>query len=343
MKYLSFILLSLLHFTVSAQTVEQQSDTIGNDDTYQQIQLAIKYLDGDSLEQDIPQAIAILTDAANKGNAYSQALLGDIYTDYNYKSVDYNKAFHFYSLAADNGEPYAQMQLANMYRDGHGTTRDVKRAFELMSSAVSNNDELLYAKLQLAQYYYAGWGTERNSTKAIDILTSLKGSKVHLYANKYLDDIKGDTISVSNYDFQFRWLPSVLFAYAEGNADESLLTDVYGMQLYFEKQMVTHFDFEWKEISAIMHHCKNDIDIILYEMPYPQRMPLCLYIAALIDRKDNTCKYFTLEKTLSLDSDDDNFMFCGVAPQSHLNYGMYDGKKTPEAFIERVLDFYNNK
>ncbi len=337
MKTLATIFISLFSLTVYAQANQEQTDTLLDVELREQLKLAVKYLEGDSVEQNTSKAIELLTDAADKGSTVGQTLLGNIYTHNDFNVIDYAKACHYYTLAANKDDRYAQMNLAQLYRDGLGTTRDIKRAFELMSAAASD-DSLPVAKLLLAQYYYVGWGTERDSIKAVNMLVSLKGTDAHAYANQYLEDIKGDTISLSNYDFQFRWLPSVLFAYAEGRADETMLTDVYNMRLYFEMQMMTHFDFDWNEITATMHHCKNQIDIVLYRMPYPKRMPNCLFIAALIDRSNNSCSYYTLEKTLSFDSDNDKYMLCRVTPDGrHENYGMYNDKLTEERFMKRVI------
>ena len=133
--------------------------------------------------------------------------------------------------------------------------------------------------------------------------------------SQYCDIIeRGDTMTA--YEFQFRWIPSMLFEWEKGNVEDALLTDITAWQLHLGSMFISHYEWDWPAISAQVYSQPNNIDIIVYRMPEPEKMPLCRYVAAVIDRNLHTVRYFTLELTNGIGdkvSDKKQWMFCGVS------------------------------
>ena len=121
-----------------------------------------------------------------------------------------------------------------------------------------------------------------------------------------------------------------------------MLTDITEWKLYLGGMFISHYEWDWAEVSAQVYPQPNDIDIIVYRMPEPQRPPLCKYAAAVIDRKQRTVQYFTLELSIDVSgrSSDKPWMFCGVSSDmSHLNFGWFKDTVTEHNFVEYVKKY----
>lgn len=369
----------VLFFTinsVNAQSIQSLRDSMAAGNLNYQVDLAREYIYGDSLPQDYQEAYRLIKDAANKGNRYGMLWLGMCYTEgfgveknpeeafrHFYRSAekgharaqtivgncyefgdgvgkDMQQAVKFYKMAADNGYKNGQLNLAICYEHGNGVERDLQKSFELLKSAAT---ELEGAQFLLAKFYFNGWGTSRDTSEALRLL---KGAKNIEEANHYAQVIeKGDTMTT--YEFQFRFIPSVLWLYEKGDADERNLTDIMGWQLELGAQFISHYEWDWQQVSANMQHYNDSIDIIIYRMPYPTERPLCLFTAALIDRTTKSCHYYTLEKAIltSKNKEIDGWMFCGVEKEQyiHRNFGRFSMEPTEENFIKKILDHYKKK
>lgn len=377
-KTLFMLWLALTAFTgANAQTKQQQNDSLKTVELNRQVDLGVEYLSGDSLAKDYDKALSLIRDATEKGNRYGQLWLGLCYSDgigveknekeafrwflssaekgnvaaMNYVgkayefgegvAPDIQQAVKYYRQSAEQGYSVAQINMAVLYEHGNGVGRDMKKSFEMMKMAAAEKEG---AKYLLAKYYFNGWGTDKNPAEALSLMNSLKGGRFDEEATHYAQIIeRGDTMK--SYEFQFRWIPNLLWDYEKGKIEESILTDIMEWQLHLGSMFISHYEWDWSQISAKVYHEADSIDVIVYRMPEPEEPPMCRFAAAVIDRKHhNACKYFTLEKTISFAKDNstsDAWMFCGVGNAGgnmhHLNYGPFKENATEENFLKRVL------
>ena len=119
-------------------------------------------------------------------------------------------------------------------------------------------------------------------TKAKQLLDSLKtDDKLGEAVSQYCDIIeRGDTMTA--YEFQFRWIPSMLFEWEKGNVDDTQLTDITAWKLNLGSMFISQYEWDWSAISAQVYSQPNNIDIIVYRMPEPENLPLCRYVAAFV-------------------------------------------------------------
>ena len=302
-----------------------------------QVDLAREYIIGKKVEKNDAKAYSLIRDAAEKGNRYGQLLLGVCYEDGIGVEKNLDESFSWIKRSAEQGNVLAQFKTSLFYEQGIVVERDLKKAFEWISKSAQ---DFPVAKLSQAIYYFNGWGTEPDRTKAKLILDSLKvDDELGEEASQYCDNIeRGD--SMTTYGFQFRWIPSMLFEWQNGNVDDAFLTDITAWQLNLGRMFISYYEWDWSAISAQVYSQPNNIDIIVYRMPEPERMPLCRYVAAVIDRNLHTARYYTLELTIGIEgeiNDKKQWMFCGVSSNlSHLNFGPFNGKATEQRFVEYV-------
>jgi hypothetical protein len=279
-------------------TIKEMEDSMAQGNLNIQVDLATEYITGKRVEKNQAKAYSMIRDAAEKGNRYGQLMLGSCYEYGLVVDRNLGESFCWYKRSADQGN--------------------------------------VMARLMIAKYYFNGWGTEPDRTKAKLILDSLKvDDELGEEVSQYCDAIERcDTMTA--YGFQFSWIPSMLFEWQKGNVDDKLLTDITAWQLNLGGMFISHYEWDWSAISAQVYSQPNNIDIIVYRMPEPEKMPLCRYVAAVIDRNQHTVRYFTLELTNGIGdkvSDKKQWMFCGVSSSlSHLNYGPFNGKATEQRF-----------
>ena len=302
-----------------------------------QVDLATEYITGKRVEKNQAKAYSMIRDAAEKGNRYGQLMLGMCYEDGIGVERNLSESFNWFKRSAEQGNVVAQLKTGLFFEDGIVVERDLKKAFNWISKSAQRYP---VAKLSLAKYYFNGWGAEPDRTKAKLILDSLKvDEELGTQVSQYCDIIeRGDTMTA--YEFQFRWIPSMLFEWEKGNVEDALLTDITAWQLHLGSVFISHYEWDWPAISAQVYSQPNNIDIIVYRMPEPEKMPLCRYVAAVIDRNQHTVRYFTLELTNGVEenvSDKKRWMFCGVSSNlSHLNFGPFNGNATEQGFLEYV-------
>ena len=318
-------------------TIKEMEDSMAQGNLNIQVDLATEYIIGERVEKNHAKAYSMIRDAAEKGNRYGQLMLGVCYEDGMGVDRNLSESFSWYKRSADQGNVMAQFKTSLFFEDGIVVERDLKKAFYWISKSAQRYP---IAKLSLAKYYFNGWGTEPDRTKAKLILDSLKvDEELGTQVSQYCDIIeRGDTMTA--YEFQFRWIPSMLFEWEKGNVEDALLTDITAWQLHLGSMFISHYEWDWSAISAQVYSQPNNIDIIVYRMPEPEKMPLCRYVAAVIDRNQHTVRYYTLELTNGIGdkvSDKKQWMFCGVSSSlSHLNYGPFNGKATEQGFVEYV-------
>ena len=283
-------------------SIKEMEDSMALGNLNIQVDLATEYITGERVEKNHAKAYSMIRDAAEKGNRYGQLMLGSCYEYGLVVDRNLGESFCWYKRSADQGN--------------------------------------VMARLMIAKYYFNGWGTEPDRTKAKLILDSLKvDDELGEEVSQYCDAIERcDTMTA--YGFQFSWIPSMLFEWQKGNVDDKLLTDITAWQLNLGGMFISHYEWDWSAISAQVYSQPDNIDIIVYRMPEPDRMPFCRYVAAALDRNQHTVHYFTLELTNDTEdkvSDEKKWMFCGVSSNlSHLNFGPFNGNATEQGFLEYV-------
>ena len=318
-------------------TIKEMEDSMAQGNLNIQVDLATEYIIGERVEKNHAKAYSMIRDAADKGNRYGQLMLGMCYEDGMGVDRNLGEAFNWYKRSADQGNVMAQFKTSLFYEQGIVVNRDLKKAFEWITKSAQRYP---VAKLSLAKYCFNGWGTDPDRAKAKLILDSLKvDEELGTQVSQYCDIIeRGDTMTA--YEFQFRWIPSMLFEWEKGNVDDAQLTDITAWQLNLGCYFISHYEWDWKAISAQVYSQPNNIDIIVYRMPEPETFPLCRYVAAVIDRNQHSVRYYTLELSNGIGnkvSDKKQWMFCGVSSSlSHLNYGPFNGKATEQGFVEYV-------
>ena len=318
-------------------SIKEMEDSMALGNLNIQVDLATEYITGERVKQDLSKAYSLIRDAAEKGNRYGQLMLGVCYEDGISVERNLGESFNWFKRSADQGNVLAQFKVSLFYEQGIVVERDLNKAFEWTAKSAQRYP---LAKISLAKYYFNGWGTEPDRTKAKLLLDSLKvDEELDEQVSQYCNIIeRGDTMTA--YGFQFSWIPSMLFEWQKGNVDDAQLTDITAWQLNLGSMFISHYEWDWSAISAQVYSQPNNIDIIVYKMPEPEKMPLCRYVAAALDRNQHTVRYFTLELTNGVEenvSDKKRWMFCGVSSNlSHLNFGPFNGNATEQGFLEYV-------
>lgn len=354
-------------------SIEELRDSMAAGNLNYQVDLAIKYLQGDEVPQDSQEAYRLIKDAADKGNRYGLLWQGVCFQEGIAVEKDLDQAFHcflksaekgnlpaknllgqayefgrgtepnieeavrYYQEAANEGYSPSFINLAVCYEHGRGVEQDWGKSFELMKRAADNGEE--GALFLLARYYFNGWGTEKDNEEALRILKMFKDGEFGEEAKSYINSIEnGD--SLKSYEFQFQFIPSLLWAYKNGDQRYVDLLNISDWERNFRSIFISYFEWDWQQLSTSIHVVSNSSHIILYHMPQPQRVPLCLFSAAFIDKEHQKYRYFTLEKSINLFDEKDTPWVVGEVDQdmSHLNYGYIKGEANEENFLNRIME-----
>lgn len=333
--FLLTCILAQISYGQNGLSVKEMEDSMALGSLNAQVDLATEYIRGERVKQDYPKAYSLIRDAAEKGNRYGQLMLGYCYEDGIGVEKNLSESFNWYKRSAEQGNVLAQYQMSLFYQESIAVERDLKKAFEWVSKSAQ---QYPVAKFSQASYLFNGWGTEPDKAEALRILKSLKDDEnLGKAASHYCSIIeRGDTMRT--YEFQFRWIPNMLFEWEKGNVDDVLLTDITVWQLKLGGMYISHYEWDWSAVSAQVYPQANGIDIIVYRMPEPKELPLCRYAAAVIDRKKHTVEYYTLELTIDLSGKNTkSWMFCGVGSNmSHFNYGLFKEPATEPNFVKKV-------
>jgi TPR repeat protein len=343
-----------------------------------QVELGVRYIEGDGVEQDCQEGLRLIRDAVDKGNRYGELRLGVCY-DYGI-CVEENKetafqwfvksaekgnitaqffvgqayeyglgvepniqeAYRYYQESADGGFPTAMVKTAERYLYGKGVEQDLGKAFELTKQAADDDDD--FALYSLPKYYFNGWGTKEDKDEALRIMNQVKEDEESSYKEnaELLAAIieRGDTMRT--YEFQFRYIPSVLQSYQSGDSEYEELLNIRKWEIELRSMFISHFEWDWKAVSATVHEY-DSATVILYHMPEPERIPLCRYAAVVIDKNRRFGRYYTLERSINFSDDEETlWMMGGEEGTSHFNYGPLKGKPTEENFLKRVLELWEN-
>lgn len=339
-QILLFVALLIGSLAAHAQSIEALRDSMAAGNLNSQVDLALKYMYGEDVEQDIDKAFSLIRDAANKGNRNGELWLGLCYYYASGVEQDFEEAFRWFSSSAQKGNKLAMGLLGRAYDSGEGVERDPSMAIKYYQQGAENGDAVSQAALGLHYLngkdieqdwtkgfvllklaaeqgytdamqwlpfcYFNGWGTEKNNQEAINALTRLKEEQFDddEDARQNIDDMIA-TINrgdtLSAYEFQFRILPMrLLHGYAYFALDEDELIDLTQLRLELGSLFITHYECDLDSLSISTHQVDDSITIHVIHMPEPSRPPLCKYAAYVIDKKNGLSRYYTLEKSYNL-------------------------------------------
>lgn len=339
-QILLFVALLIGSLAAHAQSIEALRESMAAGNLNSQVDLALKYMYGEDVEQDIDKAFSLIRDAANKGNSSGELWLGLCYYYASGVEQDFEEAFRWFSSSAQKGNKLAMGFLGRAYDSGDGVERDPAMAIKYYQQGAENGDAVSQAALGLHYLngqdieqdwtkgfvllklaaeqgytdamqwlpfcYFNGWGTEKNNQEAINALTRLKEEQFDddEDARQNIDDMIA-TINrgdtLSAYEFQFRILPMrLLHGYAYFALDEDELIDLTQLRLELGSMFISHYECDLDSLSISTHQVDDSITIHVIHMPEPSRPPLCKYAAHVMDKKNGLSRYYTLEKSYNL-------------------------------------------
>jgi len=126
--------------------------------------LAVLLLQGNGVEKDPAQGIALLTKAADQGSAFAKCRLAICYEQGEGVTQDYARCVHWYRQSADEGFGPAINNLADKYEKGLGVPQDLAKAFELYTVAAEKN--IVAAWYSLGRMYEDGRGVAQDKRMA---------------------------------------------------------------------------------------------------------------------------------------------------------------------------------
>ena len=127
---------------------------------------AMKYYDGDEVDQDYDKAFKLFSQAAELGYVDAQYYLGEMYSEGQGVEEDPERAFEWYQKAAEQGNTMAQSALATYYFEGIGIERNYQKAFEWHQKAAAKGN--IWSNYCLGLLYYNGDGVDKNLEKAAE-------------------------------------------------------------------------------------------------------------------------------------------------------------------------------
>ena len=142
----------------------------------------------------------------------------------------------------------------------------------------------------------------------------------------------GDKPRQEIYQLEYSWLPSLVEAVAKGQTPIEALTDEDWMQECFKRRCESvggSIDSTSFKIKRVDNY--GDYKMIVYQFPEPKVTPEAKYGIVLLNKLSLETSYYTLEKSFN-----DEWYYCGVADNRHLNYGLAESEEL-DKFIEWVL------
>lgn len=133
------------------------------------VRLAGYYMTGrGAAPLDIPQAVKLYRQAANKGNLEAICRMGECYLNGLGVEQDKTQAFEFFFQAAQKDLAMAQFALAECFARGDGTPQDEQAAFYWYHQSALRYDPR--GMLETGRRYLTAQGTERDVKQAIIFL-----------------------------------------------------------------------------------------------------------------------------------------------------------------------------
>lgn len=128
--------------------------------------LGNRFLHGQGVQQDYPQALACFRNAADQGFAPAQNQLGTMYERGLGVPKDYLGAMNYYRQAANQGYALAQYNVGRLYDTGRGTQVDNQRALDWLKKAADQGQP--DAEDAVGFYYQRGLAVSQVFAWALD-------------------------------------------------------------------------------------------------------------------------------------------------------------------------------
>lgn len=146
-----------------------------NGDANQQLELAIAYLTGEGVEQDLAESAHWYEEAAKRGNPEAQNQIAYFYQKGIGVRRDETRAVHWYQLASASGLAWAKMNLGAAYLNGVGVRKNPPEGRQLFQEAAEKG--LGRAAAYLGEMEYFGYGIPADKADGEKWL--LAGRKMH--------------------------------------------------------------------------------------------------------------------------------------------------------------------
>lgn len=105
------------------------------EDPEKQINLGIKYLKGDGVEQNFEEGARLLKLASEQGHPLAQTNLGKCYSDGIGVEQNLEESIRLYQLAAEQGYAIAQYNLSSCYFNGYGVEKNIEKGMMYLKLA----------------------------------------------------------------------------------------------------------------------------------------------------------------------------------------------------------------
>jgi len=108
------------HDATSALSIEELQNRAARENVAAQIELGLRYANGNGISQDGERAVSLFTQAAKQGNPIATYFLGTAYANGLGVSQDEAQAISLWEIASEQGYANAQYWLAFMIANGRG-------------------------------------------------------------------------------------------------------------------------------------------------------------------------------------------------------------------------------
>lgn len=137
----------------------------------------------------------------------------------------------------------------------------------------------------------------------------------------------------AHYTLEFRFLPELVEACQKGE----LPVDALGNFAFWNKCLTddgkNSFAFDWGELTADVEHVDDATAIVKYTFPSPLMEPEALFAAVVMNRKEKTLEYYTLEKSFN-----NTWTIGKQNGSSHHNKEQFNAEPTMPNFISRIKE-----
>jgi hypothetical protein len=142
------------------------------------------------------------------------------------------------------------------------------------------------------------------------------------------------------YDLAYRFLPYLITAFDDGKIRQVDILDKHFWEI-ITKDMIN--DFEWSELIIEHRILSEEISVGIYIFPEPQIMPEAKFGLLFFNFKIKSTNYFTLEKSISNESESWVIGSSSNNGDTHLNFGSLKVEPTLDNFLNVVYKNYINK
>lgn len=163
-----------------------------------------------------------------------------------------------------------------------------------------------------------------NPPAALTFETSNTGRITEMEMVNFKDD---NVKTLSKYELEFRWIPSLVISYNSGRIPMQGLTDIRWWKESLAKMGFGNFGFSFNEIKLQSMTFADGTPVLIYEFPSADMAPLAKY-GMVIFGKDKKGLYVTLETDIAPST----YYLGGQDGEKHQNYGQVKACSTTEEF-----------